>query len=304
MPTPEQNVSTDATPAKLPYRANNLAGRWFGRLFVLSVVGKTAARKITWLCRCTCGQTKIVVGSALLSGNTSACGNCKKDGSIIVRNLCGKRFGKLLVLSQADGRSSGHVRWSCLCDCGKTIITTGHSLRGGQATLCRDCLIAKAAEARVTHGQSRTKAHNCTGAYTSWYNMLQRTTNPSNKQWEDYGGRGITVSEEYRDFSRFFADLGPRPFNMTLERIDNEKGYEPGNLCYADRQKQARNKRARKDSETGWKGIIIRGDQYRVLLGVDGKNKHIGYYPLTLAGLEAAKAARLLAEDVYWGDNK
>jgi hypothetical protein len=134
--------------------------------------------------------------------------------------------------------------------------------------------------------------------------MLQRTTNPSNKQWEDYGGRGITVSEEYRDFSRFFADLGPRPSNMTLERIDNEKGYEPGNLCYADRQKQARNKRARKDSETGWKGIIIRGDQYRVLLGVDGKNKHIGYYPLTLAGLEAAKAARLLAEDVYWGDNK
>ncbi len=83
-----------------------------------------------------------------------------------------------------------------------------------------------------------------TTTYHIWENMISRTTNPNNKQYNDYGGRGITVCEEWKDFVNFFSDMGERPGNLTLERIDNEKGYSPSNCCWAPRKSQLRNKRS------------------------------------------------------------
>jgi hypothetical protein len=93
----------------------------------------------------------------------------------------------------------------------------------------------------TTHGQSRPK----TPAYYSWFNMKDRTTNPNNPRYASYGGRGISVCEEWLTFTNFFADMGARPDGTTLGRYGDEGNYEPGNCSWQTRAEQEISRRER-----------------------------------------------------------
>ena len=217
------------------------------------------------------------------------------------KDMVGKRFGRLLTISRFGSTSSRGATWSCICDCGNAPVVAGVSLRNGDIVSCgcynRDRLIH-----RITHGQ--TRRHNRSRAYTCWASMLDRCTNPKTKCWPNYGGRGIKVCDEWFEFENFYADMGAPSDNLTLDRTNNDGNYEKGNCQWTDWGHQNRNKRIRVDNTTGRKGVSVHQGKYRATLKINGKYKHLGYFPLTSEGLEAASEKYQFVFDLYYGDSK
>jgi hypothetical protein len=150
-------------------------------------------------------------------------------------NLTGQRFGRLIAISRAItpvGTRKGPAMWTARCDCGKSITTRAISLKSGNTTSC-GC-------SRTKHGQART------GLYRLWSAMIARCERPTAKSYKDYGARGISVCPRWRgSFEAFAEDMGPRPSpSHTLDRIDPNRGYEPGNVRWATWVQQGRNKRS------------------------------------------------------------
>jgi len=146
-------------------------------------------------------------------------------------DLTGKRFGKWIVIDEAIGYKRRVIHWNCICDCGfKSTINSAH-LRSNKTLGCKTCV-------PTSHGKS------CSPEYRVFHDMHNRCKNQSIAAYKDYGGRGITVCEEWESFEVFYRDMGPRPSpKHSIDRRDNSLGYSKGNCRWATKQEQARNTR-------------------------------------------------------------
>lgn len=213
----------------------------FGMLVAKHVVPKTdAAQPNRWHCQCDCGNTFDVAHGALTSGHTESCG-CQRSQSL---DLTGKRFGRLIALERMGANDLRKGVWKCQCDCGNLHETTTGALQSGQTKSCGCLHIETSGQNNRSHGAT-AKDSEVFSEYQIWNGMRQRCSNPNHSSYDYYGGRGITVCEAWEnDFETFLADMGPKPFPYaTLERVDNDKGYGPGNVVWATRKQQGGNSR-------------------------------------------------------------
>jgi hypothetical protein len=169
-------------------------------------------------------------------------------------DITGQKFGRLTVIEKLPPRPSkaGGSLWLCLCECGNQCKRVGSELRRPNRTPSCGCFqaewsarlgsdkefLAKRSETIMTHGQKRRGA--VTPEYKTWLRMKKRCYNPSDKDFDNWGGRGIRVCDRWlNDFSAFFADMGPRPSaHHSIDRIDSNRDYEPSNCRWATMQQQ------------------------------------------------------------------
>ena len=219
----------------------DLTGMKFGRLTVIKEDGKDKHGNILWFCQCECGGTALVTSYRLTKGISKSCGclykDMMKDRTL---DLVGKRFGRLVVLSQAGRDKNGRMLWLCQCDCGNKVKVSGGALkRTTKSCGCyrRDYMSKR----QKIHGKRNTRIYNI------WTQMKKRCYNKNFTYYKDYGGRGIEVCEEWKNnfqaFDKWAMQNGYRD-DLMIDRIDNDGNYEPSNCRWVDTYEQSNNKRS------------------------------------------------------------
>ena len=175
----------------------------------------------------------------------------------------GYRYGRLTVISEMrlpntpgrarHGFTTGQLGALCRCDCGNELAVSANRLVSGNTQSC-GCLKVEVASSRLPAMSEANKTHGLSGKakhplYETWHGMMMRCYDEQHAFYHRYGGRGITVCQPWHDPALFIAEvealLGPKPAGMTLDRVNNDGNYEPGNIRWATQMQQVHNRQPR-----------------------------------------------------------
>lgn len=228
---------------RAPKPEHNLVGKTFSSWTVESEIFDHSQQGRHFLCLCKCGNKSPVRGIDLRQGRSTRCRQCARAETSTLHEMLGARFGKWTVL-ECSGRRFDSYQFLCKCDCGTTKKLHGPALRRGDTTQCTKCANIKKARNNRTHGRSKTRL------YKVWSSMKSRCQDPNSNAYKWYGARGIQVCERWQLFENFIEDMGiPNP-GLTIDRIDNDGNYEPGNCRWVSHAENMRNRRNSKRNNT------------------------------------------------------
>jgi hypothetical protein len=210
-------------------------------------------------------------------------------------DLTGKKFGRLAVLYQVNNNKNNKVIWHCRCDCGSEKDIIGSLLVTGRTQSCGCLKTEKTIERSTKHGMSKTRIYNI------HQNIISRCENKNNPDFIYYGGRGITICNEWRkNFTMFYNWAMENGYkeNLTIDRINTNGNYEPNNCRWATRVIQAQNRRIKSTNTSGITGVEYKKEngKWVAVISANKNNIWLGEYN-TFA--EAA-LARKQAELKYW----
>jgi len=235
----------------------DLAGQAFGRWTVIEKTGQRQGGGVLWLCRCDCGTEQLVTTGHLRSGNSQGCRKCgaKATGLKITKDMTGQRFGRLVVLEQAESRITNRsAYWLCQCDCGNEVVVRGNSLRRGDTKSC-GCL------GRENRAQSQAARRLLPGeaCFRHLFASYKRGA----------GDRGLVFGLAEKQFRRLTKMpcwyCGAEPAQVKhieqchgdyiyngIDRVDNAKGYTPENCVPCCKTCNARKQASDYNEFLGW----------------------------------------------------
>lgn len=268
----------------------DLTGKKFGRLSVVkqseSSITPNGCVRTMWLCKCECGNEVIRSSQNLRSGNDCSCGCVRREKTSTrkLENLIGKRYGRLVVIERIGKETP--VKWRCKCDCGNECVAFAGNLKKGHTKSCGCYREETRVSNKLEHGYRQTRI------YGVWCKIKGRCYNENDPRYASYGGRGITMCDEWKNNPVSFIewayangyDENAKFGEKTIDRIDNDSGYYPENCRIADNITQSNNRRNnRKETYKGethtvaeW-ARILNVDHQTLLTGLnDGRT--IEYY--------------------------
>lgn len=213
----------------------DLVGKRFGKLVVLSLAPKTKNRSTVWLCQCDCGNQKVVRNKNLIEGIITDCG-CSSANNLIEN----QKIGRLTLIKKIPACRGAN--WQCLCNCGNLIIVKEYQLKNGIIKSC-GCLKEEYSKiGNFIHGFNKTRIQEIHHA------MKERCYNKNHMYYNNYGGRGITICDEWlgkdglKNFGEWALKNGYND-NLSIDRIDNNANYCPKNCRWSTHFEQQNNTR-------------------------------------------------------------